>query len=324
MFDKKILIFGGTGPLGNALTDYYIDNNEIIVYSRDECKQWEMKIRYHNNPKLSFHIGDIRDSHRVHDIIEKTRPNIIIIASAIKHIDICELSTHECIQTNLNGVKNILDCIDNNKRIFKEFLETVCFVSTDKACSPVNIYGMSKAMSEVLMIEKAYYLKDFKFVCVRYGNVLNSRGSIIPFLHKLGQDNTVENFSLTHPDMTRFIMTLEQSVNLINHAINNCESGDIVVPKLEAMKIVDLLDIFSEIYNKPYVLTKLRPGEKLAEALINETQSMRMIIDTDGYHIIKPNYSGIITNELPTEYNSNMGIINKDELRDYLANLKLI
>jgi FlaA1/EpsC-like NDP-sugar epimerase len=283
-----------------------------------------MKLSYNNNPNLKFAIGDIRDKQRVRNIIKLEKPNIIIIAAAMKHVDQCEFATHECIETNLVGTKNILDCIDEDSNEIKNYLETICFISTDKACSPVNVYGMAKAISECLMVEKSFYNKNFRYVTVRYGNVLNSRGSIIPILHEMGNNINVKEFKLTHLDMTRFVMTLDQSVDLIEHAILNGGSGDIVIPKLISMKVKDLIQIFSEIYNKPYTVTGLRPGEKMLESLINETQSMRIIQDKDGYIFIKPTYIGKITNNEPRDYNSTINPLTKEELKEYLINLDLI
>lgn len=323
--DKTILIYGGTGSLGYALVDRYISSNKIVNYSRDESKHWKMKLEYNNNKNLDFIIGDIRDKDRVKNSLLRTKPNIVIIAAAMKHIDQCEFATHECINTNLIGIKNVVDSIDEMCEKLPE-LETVCFISTDKACSPVNVYGMAKAISETLMVEKSYYIKNIKFVTVRYGNVLNSRGSIIPILHQVGQDDRVKEFKLTHNNMTRFVMTLEQSVDLVEHAILKAESGDIVVPKLISMNVKDLIEIFSEIYNKSYTISGLRPGEKMLESLINETQSMRMCVDEDGYHRIRPNYSNDnnIINHDPKEYNSKMNPLSKEELKVYLNNLNLL
>lgn len=322
--NKTILIFGGSGSLGNQIIKRYINNNILINYSRDECKHWEMKLNYHNNPNLKFAIGDIRDKMRVKHIIRQEKPNIIIIAAAMKHIDQCEFATHECIETNLSGIKNILDSIDEESNEFKTFLETICFISTDKACSPVNVYGMAKAISECLMVEKSFFNKNYKYVTVRYGNVLNSRGSIIPIMHDMGNDSFIKEFKLTHLDMTRFVMTLDESVNLIEHAILHGESGDIVVPKLISMKVKDLIEIFCEIYNKSYSVTGLRPGEKMLESLINETQSMRIIQDDKGYYFIKPTYLGKIFNNDPKDFNSTINPLSKEELKEYLIGLDLI
>ena len=158
MKDKKILIFGGSGSLGHKLVDRYLNNNTIYVYSRDESKHWQMSISYKKHPNLHFIIGDIRDFSKVHQSISRFNPDVIIIASALKHIDRCEYETNECISTNLLGTQNVLNVIESLLNNLK--LSKVCFVSTDKACSPVNIYGMCKAASECLMIEKAKYIPN--------------------------------------------------------------------------------------------------------------------------------------------------------------------
>ena len=295
MENKTILIFGGTGSLGNKLTDRYLNNNNIFLYSRDECKHWKMNLDYNCNKNLNFIIGDIRNKDKVRQTLIRVNPDIIIIAAAMKHIDKAEYESNECINTNLLGTQNVLNCIEIYKQQLSN-LKKVCFVSTDKACSPVNLYGMTKSLSECLMVEKSKYIKDIKFVCVRYGNVLNSRGSIIPLLHKIGKNDSYENYKITDRRMTRFVMTLQQSVQLIEHSLLYAENGDIVIPKLISCKIIDMLEIFSEKYNKPIIDGKLRPGEKLLESLINETQSIRLEFGPDGYMYIKPPYKNLMRN----------------------------
>jgi FlaA1/EpsC-like NDP-sugar epimerase len=186
----------------------------------------------------------------------------------MKHIDQCEYNTEQSINTNLLGIKNILDVIEMQKNNLNNTLETVLFVSSDKACSPINVYGMCKALSETLIVEKSLYVKEFKFVNIRYGNVLNSRGSIIPLLHSIGNNEKTKYFTLTNENMTRFVMTLKQSVDLIEHAIIYGESGDTVIPELISMKVKDLVEIFSEKYNKPIKIIGIKPGEKLLESLL--------------------------------------------------------
>lgn len=322
IINKKILIIGGTGSLGHELTNRYIDHNNIYLYSRDESKHWAMNIEYNYHKNLNFIIGDIADNDKVTQTLLRHNFEIIILAAALKHIDKCEYETNECLKTNLLGTKYVLDAIENNIKLLHN-LETVVFVSTDKACSPVNFYGMMKAASECLMIEKSKYMDTVKFICVRYGNVLNSRGSIIPMLHKIGKSNNIHEFKLTHEDMTRFIMTLEQSVDLINNAIIYGESGDVVIPKLISCKVLDLLEIFSEIYNKSIIKDKLRSGEKLLESLINETQSLRISIK-DEYTFIKPPYKDSIYNNDIKDYNSKINPLDKSTLKNYLLELKLI
>ena len=322
MKDNIILIFGGSGSLGHKLVDRYLNDNTIYVYSRDESKHWQMSISYKKHPNLNFIIGDIRDFSKVHQSISRFNPDVIIIASALKHIDRCEYETNECISTNLLGTQNVLNVIESLRHDLK--LSKVCFVSTDKACSPVNIYGMCKAASECLMIEKAKYIPKIKFVTVRYGNVLNSRGSIIPKLHEIGKDKQYKKYMITDDRMTRFVMTLEQSVELIQQALEYGESGDVVIPKLISCKIIDLIEIFSEKYDKPIERGELRPGEKLLESLINETQSMRLISGKDGYMFIKPPYKNIMVENDVKDYNSTLNPLSKANLKQYLLELNLL
>lgn len=323
--NKKILLFGGTGSLGYEITKRYINTNIIYNYSRDECKHWQMKLDFNHNSNLHFIIGDIINRTKIEETILRVNPNIIIIASAMKHIDQCEYNTDQCLNTNLLGVKNILDMIEIHRTKLNGILETILFVSSDKACSPINVYGMCKALSEALVVEKSHYIKEFKFVNIRYGNVLNSRGSIIPLLHTIGKDENKKYFTLTNDGMTRFVMTLEQSVNLIEQAIINGESGDIVIPKLISMNVKDLIEIFSEKYNKPIKYIGIKPGEKLLESLINCSQSARIQKNNEYTHIKSAFVfnDDIDVNKL-TDYNSTINPLTKNELYSYLEHLGLL
>ncbi len=323
--NKTILLFGGTGSLGYEFVQRYIDTNIIYNYSRDECKHWKMKLDFNNNPNLHFIIGDVINKNKVEESILRIKPNIIIIASAMKHIDQCEYNTDQCLNTNLLGIKNILDIVELYKNLLDGTLETILFVSSDKACSPINVYGMCKALSETLIVEKSLYVKNFKFVNIRYGNVLNSRGSIIPLLHTIGNDINKTHFTITDDNMTRFVMTLEQSVDLIEHTILYGESGDTVVPKLVSMKVKDLIEIFSKIYNKPVINIGIKPGEKLLESLINSSQSARIVKNGDYTHIKSIfNFNKPINENELNDYNSKINPLSKDELQIYLKNLQLI
>lgn len=243
--------------------------------------------------------------------------------SLLKHIDRCEYAVEECIQTNCTGPINVVNAVErNNDRLIN--LECVVMVSTDKACEPTNAYGMAKALAESMIVEKSLYVKNRKFVNIRYGNVLNSRGSIIPILHEKGMDPAITEFTLTHPDMTRFVMTLEQSVQLIEHAILHAESGDTVIPELISMKLVDLINIFSEKYGKPVRVIGLRPGEKMLESLISETQSMRLLNGINGYKYIKPSYKNILITDNVRNYNSHINPLDKDALYTYLKDINII
>jgi UDP-N-acetylglucosamine 4,6-dehydratase/5-epimerase len=244
-----------------------------------------MKNKYEVN-NLHFIIGDISDSARLRTTLNRIKPNRIIVAAALKHIDICEYNTYESIKTNVNGIQNVMECITNSVR---PELECVLFVSTDKACSPVNVYGMCKALSERIVIEKSLDKSHVRYVVVRYGNVLSSRGSLLPKFHSIGRDPEKDCFTVTHPDMTRFFMSLEQSVDLIDHALNNGKTGYTYIPDLPSYSILDIAKIYSEMYDMPIVYTGLRPGEKMHEELINEME-MRRAVREDGCFAIRPPY----------------------------------
>jgi UDP-glucose 4-epimerase len=322
MLGKRILLFGGSGSLGNQFIQTYLSGNTITNYSRDECKHWQMSLKYRSD-NLKFIIGDIRNPVAVETAILRVQPHIIIIMAALKHIDRCEYAVDECIQTNCMGPMNVLNAVEkNNDRLSS--LECVVMVSTDKACEPTNVYGMAKAMAESAVVEKSLYVPNRKFVNIRYGNVLNSRGSILPILHEKGRDPEVKEFTLTHADMTRFVMTLEQSVDLIEHAIQHADSGDTVIPELVSMKLVDLMDIFSETYKKPVRITGLRPGEKMLESLISETQSMRLIDGPNGYKYIKPPYKNLLITDNIRNYNSHINPLDRDALKVYLNKLSIL
>ena len=324
ILNKTILIFGGTGSLGNKLNERYLNNNIIYNFSRDEHKHWKMRLKFKNHKHLNFIIGNVADRIRVKESIKRIKPDIIIIACAMKHIEQCEINTNESLNTNMLGTKYILDSIEDNINILSN-LETVLFVSSDKACSPINNYGMAKALSETFLVEKSIFVKSIKFVNVRYGNVLNSNGSIIPRLHNMGNSDKYTEFYLTHEEMTRFVMTLDQSVDLIEYAILNGESGDTVISELVSLKVKDLIELFSEKYNKKIVVTGLRAGEKLLESLINESQSGR-IEKIGKYTHIKSvfNYKKKIDANNLRDYNSTINPLSKQELKKYLTELNLL
>jgi UDP-N-acetylglucosamine 4,6-dehydratase len=317
---KTLLIFGGTGSLGHKLVERYIHIYNIVIYSRDETKHWLMRQKYkHKN--IQWIIGCIRDKEAVQTTLFRVKPSIIIIASALKHIDQCEKNIDECVKTNLIGVQNIINIsYKNSLNNTLHSLEKVLFISTDKACSPVNVYGMCKSICERMMVEKAHYTNTPKFINVRYGNVINSRGSLIPLFHSIGKSDS-KHFPVTDKKMTRFFMSLDESVQLIHNALKNGESGDTFIPKAKSYKIIDIIQIFSELYNKPIIEIGLRPGEKLREVLINDTEVHRTISTPDNY-IIKPCYNNVTSNiDLP-EFDSTTNLCNIKNLIDYI-NLKV-
>lgn len=309
---KRVLIFGGTGSLGLSLIQRLKDVYDVSIFSRDEAKHWTIK-NQHKNSNLSFYVGDIRDYERVFDVLYKENPDIVIIASALKQVDTCELSPEESVKTNIVGPKNVINAVVNNKKNLS--CDTVLFVSTDKACEPVNVYGMSKAISERIVTSNEMFHNDIRFLGVRYGNVLESRGSIIPlFKH---QALYSDSLTVTHKDMTRFLMTLDQSVDLILNTINMGKSGEIWIPKLPSMKILDLANIFAKRYNKRVEMISIRPGEKIAETLVGVSESLRTR-EVDGHYIISPAHYNISSERPYFEYTSSDDVLDIDNLEKYL------
>ncbi len=269
IFDgKTILITGGTGFLGRALTTEILKYNpkSIRLFSRDEVKHHHVQEEFNHNAILRNLIGDVRDLDRLKKAMNGV--DIVIHAAALKRLDILEYNVEEAIKTNIIGTLNVVNaCLGSN-------VEKAIMVSTDKACSPVNTYGACKFVSEKIFTESNYSKgsRNIKFSCVRYGNVLESTGSVIPFFESKITKN--EKIPLTDPRMTRFIISPMQAVELIFNALKYCIGGEIFVPKLPAFKIVDLIEILHEKYNcsNEIDLIGLRPGEKIHELMINEAE----------------------------------------------------
>lgn len=265
--DKILLITGGTGSFGNAVLDRFLhtDIGEIRIFSRDEKKQDEMRHSI-NNPKVKFYIGDVRNKRSVDNVMHKV--DYIFHAAALKQVPSCEFFPIEAVKTNILGTENVIDsAIEHNVR-------RVVVLSTDKAVYPINAMGISKAMMEKVMIAKSRNLNGSgTVVCgTRYGNVMASRGSVIPLFYdqiKAGRDITV-----TDPEMTRFMMTLEDAVELVLYAFKNGKNGDIFVQKAPAATIGTLADAVKELLNSE-VKTKVigtRHGEKLWEVLVSREE----------------------------------------------------
>ena len=317
MLNKKIMIIGGSGSLGMALIKRLGSENDLSILSRDESKHWALKNKF-KGLNLDLRVSDIRDKDRMGKAISRINPNIIIIAAALKHVDVCELSPEESISTNLQGVSNVVSIIEENYSTLTD-LETVLMVSTDKACSPINVYGMCKSISERIVLEKSRHMRRVKFVATRYGNVLETRGSIVPLFMHQAKNN--EFITVTREDMTRFIMTLEDSVDLIVECIKNASTGETYIPKLKAMKIIDLAKIFAQKYDKKIKICGIRSGEKIHEDLINETESLRTI-DSGDIFVIKPIYEAKVYNDEVFVYNSS-NTLSEGELRSYLNSINL-
>jgi UDP-glucose 4-epimerase len=317
IIQEKIMIFGGTGSLGKKLIQRFAKNNKVIVYSRDEAKHWTIRNQHLNtdiNDNLSFVVGDIRDKIRVLDTIRRYQPTKIIIAAALKQVDTCELSPDESVKTNLIGTQNIIDAINSI-----DGHRTVMFISTDKACSPVNVYGMCKSISERIVTSQSIRTSDNKYLCVRYGNVLESRGSIIPLFKYQAENNAY--LTVTDPEMTRYVMTLDDSVDLIEHTFCNGVSGETWIPKLKSMLIGDLAKIFALKHNKQIKIIGLRPGEKKHEDLINESESVRTR-DVGTHYVISPSY--IAGSGKNFTYSSDQNVMCQEELEAHLTSLNII
>ena len=271
MKDKKILILGGTGALGKSLIKRYYDKNRIIILSRDEHKHVHLMKKY---DKLISHLGDIRDKDSLRNCFDKYRPDVVINTAALKHVPICETNSMESVKTNILGHQNVIETI-------KEFndIETLIFISTDKACKPINIYGMCKAISEKLYSNYAETETNTKVVMVRYGNVLESTGSVIPYFKSILESGNAK-LPITHLDMTRFLLTLHDAVELIDWTYDHPTShGKIAVPKIKSMKIIDLARCLIKAYGlKGRVgleVVGVRPGEKLHEEMISQEEWFR-------------------------------------------------
>lgn len=266
IFDKKtILITGGTGSFGNACVRYLLDFTsvrKIIVFSRDEAKQFLMSEKFKHNKRLRFFIGDIRDESRLTIAFKKV--DFIIHAAALKHVPIAEYNPFECIKTNVNGSQNIISAAIN------EGIKKVIMLSTDKACNPINLYGATKLCAEKLFVNANQIRFDKPlFSVVRYGNVLSSRGSVIPFFKSLlDQNNKV--LPLTHEQMTRFFISLNEATKFVLNCLKDMQGGEVFIPKMKSIYIKDLIKILNP--KARFKIIGVRPGEKIHEQLFSENE----------------------------------------------------
>lgn len=289
--NKSVLITGGTGSFGKKFVETifidYPDVKRVVVYSRDEVKQYEMKQKYPPTsfPNLRFFIGDIRDGARFKRACEGI--DVIIHAAAIKQVDTAEYNPEECIKTNIIGAENVIDAA------LTCGVKIVVALSTDKACAPINLYGATKLVSDKL-ITAANNIKgsrDIRFSAVRYGNVMGSRGSVIPFFMQKREEGVLP---VTHMGMTRFNISLEDGVAVVMYAIENAIGGEIFVPKIPSYRIVDVAKAIGP--NCELTDVGIRPGEKLHEEMITETDSLSTI-DIGKYYAILPSVSFSHTRE---------------------------
>ncbi len=266
--NKTLLITGGTGSFGQTVLDRFLDTDikEIRVFSRDEKKQEDMRLGF-NNPKLRFYIGDVRQKDSLEQAMRGV--NYVFHAAALKQVPSCEFYPMEAIKTNILGTENVLAVAAASE------VERVVVLSTDKAVYPINAMGLSKALAEKIMRSRARLQSNSKTIlcATRYGNVIASRGSVIPLF--VSQIKNNKAMTITDPDMTRFLMSLEDSVDLVLHAFKNCKQGDIFVQKAPASSISNLATALGEIFNKSSFKTDVigtRQGEKLFETLISREE----------------------------------------------------
>lgn len=282
--NKSILITGGTGTLGNACVNYLLQNHNdirrIIIYSRDEQKHFLMEKIYPTNiyPQMRYLIGDIRDKERLIRAFENV--DYVIHAAAMKHVHLAEYHPDECVKTNVNGAKNVIDAA------LKTNVKKVVALSTDKACSPINLYGATKLVSDKLFVAANNITgnKKLNFSVVRYGNVMASNGSVIPFF--VNNKKLKKDFPITDPKMTRFNIKIEDGVKMIMFAFKYSTGGEIFVPKIPSYNIIDLANAICEKTKKNIV--GIRPGEKLHEEMISSSDSYNTY-DLGKYYIIIPN-----------------------------------
>lgn len=280
--NKSILITGGTGSFGKkfieTILDRYPDVKKIVVFSRDELKQLDLKIKYPANefPQMRFFIGDVRDKDRVKMACEDI--DVVIHAAAIKQVDTAEYNPTECIRTNIDGAENIIH------GAIECGVKDVVALSTDKACAPINLYGATKLVSDKLFTAANNITgsKNIKFSVVRYGNVMGSRGSVIPFFLKKKSEGILP---ITHAEMTRFNISLQDGVDMVMYAIENHLGGEIFVPKIPSYKILDVAEAIAPECDVKIV--GIRPGEKLHEEMITDTDSLNTI-DLGCYFAILP------------------------------------
>jgi len=330
--DKVVLITGGTGSLGKVLTRRLLANDsdcprKIIIFSRDEAKQHFMRVEYQQKLKatdeiiyqdfnrlVEFKIGDVRNYYSVCAALKEA--DIVVNAAALKQVPSCEYFPFEAVQTNIGGAESIVRAIRQNNL----HVETVVGVSTDKACKPVNVMGMTKAIQERVFINANINNPTTRFVCVRYGNVLASRGSVIPLFHE--QIKSGGPVTITTVDMTRFLLSLDRAVDTILAAIETANPGEIYIPRVPSAKIVDVANALIKDRNISIDVTGIRPGEKIHEILVSQEEAWHTYERGD-YYVIKPMLPELWMEEsslapLKKEYSSGDSVLSPAEINELL------
>jgi len=285
---KSILITGGTGSLGKALTKHIIENfkdiKKLVIFSRDEQKQFVMAQEFPESkyPFMRYFIGDVRDKDRLARAFKGI--DFIIHAAAMKHVHIAEYNPDECIKTNVGGAQNVVSAA------IESGVSRVVALSTDKACSPINLYGATKLTSDKLFVAANMIKGDnpVVFSVVRYGNVMGSNGSVIPFFKKISEKGI---FPVTHPAMTRFNISIEEGVKLVFFALENALGGELYVPKIPSYRILDVAKAINE--NCKVEIIGVRPGEKIHEEMISSSDSLYTYDVGDKYVILPSFYKDV-------------------------------
>ena len=278
--NKNILITGGTGSFGKKYTDILLRKykpNKIIIFSRDELKQSEMQ-QTHNAPCMRYFIGDVRDAERVNEAMNEV--DFVIHAAAMKQVPAAEYNPMECIKTNIHGAENIIKAAIANE------VDKVIALSTDKAANPINLYGATKLASDKLFVAANNMVgkKKTRFAAVRYGNVVGSRGSVVPFFAKLIK-NGAQEIPITHAEMTRFMITLEEGVNFVLKNFERMEGGEIFVPKIPSMNMIELAKAMAP--DLPQKIIGIRPGEKIHEIMCPSDDS-HLTLEFDDHYVLRP------------------------------------
>jgi UDP-N-acetylglucosamine 4,6-dehydratase len=302
--DKILLITGGTGSFGNAVLKKFLNSDikEIRIFSRDEKKQHDMRNEFQNS-KLKFFIGDVRDYNSINNALLNV--DFVFHAAALKQVPSCEFYPLEAIKTNILGTENVLNaCINNN-------IKKVICLSTDKAVYPINAMGISKAMMEKIMVAKSRISSNTIFIATRYGNVMGSRGSVIPLFYEQIKKN--EPITITNGAMTRFMMTLEDAVDLVLYAFEHGVSGDIFVQKAPASTIIELAEALKKIYKSSVILKTIgtRHAEKIYETLLT-SEELLLAQDLGDYYRISADNRDLNYNKYFTE-----GINISSKIHDY-------
>ncbi|HSH03960.1 MAG TPA: UDP-N-acetylglucosamine 4,6-dehydratase (inverting) [Anaerolineae bacterium] len=276
---QTILVTGGTGSFGKKFIRYILSQSspkKVIVFSRDELKQHEMRVAGFNDMRLRYFIGDVRDQSRLYRAMQGV--DIVVHAAALKQVPACEYNPMEAIKTNINGATNIIEAAIDAK------VKKVLALSTDKAVSPVNLYGATKLVAEKLFVQANAYSQPegTRFACVRYGNVVGSRGSVVPLFMRQRETGRI---TLTDERMTRFWITLEQGVQLVLKGISLMQGGEVFVPKIPSMRLTDLASVIAPDCEQTMI--GIRPGEKLHEVLVSEDEA-RHTLEFDDMYLIQP------------------------------------